>query len=239
MTRFRFTPFALFAAAVAYSGGCGDSKHETAGAIPVNHSPLSDSLRARAVKEFARRPDTLMIHVDSARTLGPASAPVTVTFVGHLQCAECTNFLRDILPVIRSEYITPGRIRFAYLDARAADTSYNARFAAHAAYCAALAGKFWPMIDSIAATREQWASLPDPQPRFDSLAVRLGANRATQTKCTEQALMSHTIQIDQERVAAAGIQTLPTLIIGDKIYGGSFTAGRVRSLLNDALDKKR
>ena len=225
---------------VAAAAACGDSTpRETAATVPVLHTPFRDSLRAKAVREFAARPDTLMIHVDSERTLGSSDAPVSVTFVGHLQCARCTNFLREVLPVLRREYVESGRVRFAYLNARASDTSYNARFAAHAAYCAALAGKFWPMVDSIAATREEWAHLADPQPRFDSLAVRLGAKPAVQAKCTVQALMSHTIKTDEERAAAAGISTLPTLIIGTDLVTGDLPLKRVRELLDEALAKKR
>ena len=229
--------FVLFSAALA---ACGDSApRETVGKAPVLHTALRDSARARTDREFAHRPDTFLVHVDSARIIGAATAPVTVTFVGHLQCVGCTDAVRDLLPTLRREYVTPGLIRLAYLNARAPDTDFNARFAAHAAYCAALAGKFWPMVESIAATREEWDRIPDPQPRFDSLAVRLGAKPAVQAKCTEQALMAHTIQLDEERVTAAGIRTLPTLIVGSELISGDLSLRRVRAAIDDALGKKR
>ncbi len=222
------------------TAACGDSRpKETVASMPVSKSPLHDSARARSDRAFARRPDTFLLHVDSQRTVGVRDAPLTVIFVGQLECAGCTDAVRDLLPTLRREYVVPGRIKLEYRSARAPDTNYNARFAVHAAYCAALADAFWPMIDALAASREEWAHLADPQPRFDSLAVRLGAKPAQQHKCTEQALMSHTIQLDEERVASAGIRILPTLIVGSEAISGDLSLRRVRMVIDAALAKKR
>jgi protein-disulfide isomerase len=215
-------------------GGSGPA----AATLSAEDRQIRDSVRARAASRFATRPDTLYARADSARTLGAASAPVWVIFVGQLQCAACTDAIRDLLPVLRREYVESGRIHLAYVNAEAPDTNYNARFAAHAAYCGAIAGKFWPMLDSIAATREEWARMPDPQPRFDSLAVRLGAKADFQSRCTTRKLMLPLVMSDQERAAKAGVTTLPSLLIGSEVLSGNLSPSRVRSAIDQALKRR-
>src|SRR5512140_2407107 len=179
----------LAAIVLLAAAACRDKpSNQAVGAIPgaaepavvAADQPIRDSIRARAAARFAARPDSLTAHADSARTLGATSAPLWVIFVGQLQSAAVTDAIRELLPILRREYVETGRIRLAYVNAAAPETAYNARFAAHAAYCGSIGGKFWTILDSIAATRDSWAPLPDPQPRLDSLAVRLGANRAFQ-----------------------------------------------------------
>ena len=234
--RFRTEYLLLIVATVA----CSDApRRKTETAATMGSRMIRDSIRARAAARFAARPDTLLAIADSARTVGAGSAPLWVIFVGHLQCAACTDAVRDLIPMLRREYVQPGRIHFAYMNAAASDTNYNARFAVHAVYCAALGGKFWPMLDSVAATREEWASMPDPQPRFDSLAVRLGANSALQSKCTSRGLMLPLVEWDQERVAAAAVTKLPTLLIGSEALSGDLSPSRVRSAIDAALALKR
>ena len=219
-------------------GSCRDSSPRATGRQD-EYSPFRDSIRKRAAARFSARPDTLLARADSARTLGAASASVWVILVGQLQCTACTDVVRDLLPILRREYVETGRIHLAYINAEAPDTNYNARFAAHAAYCAALGGAFWPMLDSIAATRQQWARLPDPQPHFDSLAVRLGADPALQTKCTTRTLMLPLVKWDQERAAAAGVTILPTILVGSTALSGDVSASRVRKAIDAALTQKR
>ena len=240
--RSQLSGFAIAAVIGSAALACGDAAPrervgETAGDSD-RYSPFRDSIRARAAARFSARPDTLLARADSARTLGAASAPLWVILVGQLQCANCADAVRDLLPVLRRDYVEPGRIRLAYINGPAPDTNFNARFAAHAVYCAALGGQFWPMLDSLAATRTEWARLPDPQPRFDSLAVRLGANASLQSACTNRALMMPLVMWDQDRAAAAGVKSLPTLLIGAKALSGDLSPARVRKAIDAALVKR-
>ncbi len=200
----------------------------------ADNSPIRDSIRARARASFAKRPDTLLARADLARTMGDSTARLWVILIGQLQCPACNAAIRELVPMIRAEYAEHGTVRLAFVAARAPDTDYNARFASHAAFCAGQAGKFWPMLEKIAATRETWAPLPDPQPHFDSLAITLGAQPAVQHKCTEQQRMLPLVMWDQQRAAEAA-ETLPTLLIGSKAFTGDLSASRVRREIDAAL----
>ena len=240
--RFR-SVLALFILALLGGVACGESRKREPGSGTVGSltredaefAPIRDSIRARAVGRFRARPDSLMPRADAARALGDTSAHVWVILVAQLQCAACSDAVRDLLPVLRREYVETGRIRLAYVNGVIPDTAFNAKFAIHAAYCAALAGKFWPMLDSIAATRTAWAREPDPQPRFDALAVRLGADAAVQKLCTTRALMQRLINLDRDRAEASGVTVLPTLLVGSTALSGDLSLSRVRAAIDAAL----
>lgn len=217
---------ALFAIAA-----CGDSPAPRASTV----NPVRDSIRVRSMRRFEERPDSLLARVDTARILGAPSARVWVVFVGELQCAQCALRLHELVPMLRREYVETGRIRLAYVNAGAADTVYNARFAAHAAFCAGLGGRFWEALDVIAAARDEWARLDDPQPRLDSLAVRAGANAEVQANCRQRQRMLPMVMWDRERAEASHVTVLPTLLVGDTPLTGDLSPAAVRRAIDKAL----
>jgi protein-disulfide isomerase len=219
---------ALFAAA------CGDAPAPRA--VTVN--PVRDAVRIRGLRRFEERPDTLLSRVDTARILGVPAARVWVVFVGELQCAACASSLHELVPMLRREYVETGKIRLAYVNAGAADTVYNARFAAHAAFCAGIGGHFWEALDLIAASRDDWARLDDPQPRLDSIAVRAGANPQAQAGCRQRQRMLPMVMWDKERAEASKITSLPTLLIGDQPLTGDLSPAVVRRAIDRALAGK-
>lgn len=214
---------------------CGDSPAPR----PKTVNPVRDSMRVRAMRRFEQRPDTLLARVDTARILGAPAARLWVVFVGELQCAGCASSLLELIPMLRREYVETGRIRLAYVNAGAADTVYNARFAAHAAFCAGISGRFWEALDVIAASRDDWADLDDPQPRLDSLAVRAGANPETQSACRQRQRMLPMVMWDKERAEASHVTTLPTLLIGDQPMAGDLSPAAVRRAIDKALAAAR
>lgn len=187
---------------------------------------------------LAAYPDTLLARVDSGRTLGMPSARLWVVFVGDLQCAKCATALHELVPMIRREYAETGKVRFGFVNAGTDDTVYNARFAAHAAFCAGTSGRFWEALDAIAVSRDDWASLDDPQPRLDSIAVRAGADAEKQASCRQRQRMLPMVVWDKQRAEEAGVATVPTLLIGDLLLTGSLSPVAVRRAIDKALAAK-
>jgi protein-disulfide isomerase len=223
------------AALTLLAAACGDSPAPRSATV----NPVRDSIRVRSMRRFEERPDTLLARVDTARVLGTPTARLWVVFVGELQCAACARSLHELVPVLRRAYVETGKIRLAYVNAGAADTVYNARFAAHAAFCAGIGGRFWEALDLIAASRDEWASLDDPQPRLDSLAVRAGADPATQSSCRQRQRMLPMVMWDKERAEASKITALPTLLIGDQSFSGDLSPATVRGAIDRALASRR
>src|SRR5207248_9492092 len=67
--------------------------------------------------------------------LGPANAPVTIVEFSSLTCPHCAAFEQNVFPMLRSQYIDTGKVRFVSrefpLDIKAASGSMLARCAAN------------------------------------------------------------------------------------------------------------
>jgi len=220
--------------ALAAVAGCRDAPAPRA--IAVN--PIRDSIRTRSLERFAERPDSVLARVDTGRILGAPTARQWVVFVGELQCAKCASALHELLPVLRREYVETGKIRFGFINAGAEDTVYNARFAAHAAFCAGLSGRFWEALDAIAAAHDEWVALDDPQSRLDAIAVRAGADAEQQRACRQRGRMLAMLAWDKERADAAQLTAIPTLLIGDQRLTGDLSPAAVRRAIDKALAAK-
>ncbi len=136
--------------------------------------------------------------------------------------------------MLRREYVESGIARLAFVNAPQ-DAHFNARFAAHAALCAASANRFWAMHDTLFATQQGWARREEPRPFFDSLAVAVGADSATQRRCTERQPLLRLLTTDMERSTAAGVTQVPTMLIGDRrLSGAQLTLPQIRRAVDAA-----
>ena len=79
---------------------------------------------------------------------GDALAPVLMVEFSDFQCQFSKKFYRQVYPIIEKEYISTGKVKFAYRDYPL--QSHNlAKQAAIVIRCAGKQGKFWQMYDKI------------------------------------------------------------------------------------------
>ena len=200
-------------------------------------SPI-DSIRARREAAIETRPDTFGMRVDSMRILHPAagaSAAVPwVVVISEFQCATCRRLALDVLPAIRRDIVERGTAHLAFVNTPRTE-HFNARFAAHAALCAASAGRFWEMHDSLFATLPHWDRLPDPQGYFDSLAVSAGVPAEVQAQCTAHQRLLRVIEGDLRRSAQAGVTDPPAVFVGERrLPASELTVEGIRRAIADA-----
>src|SRR5688500_6786723 len=100
--------------------------------------------------------DPVLDRIDEARMLGPESAKVWLIIASDFQCPYCRTFHHDTWKRIGQEYVTPGKIRVAFLN-HPMDFHQLAIPAAEAAMCAGKQGKFWQMHDSLFVNQDKWA----------------------------------------------------------------------------------
>lgn len=202
-----------------------------------------DSLRARREAAIATRPDTFGTRVDSLRILHPpagASAAVPwVVVISEFQCEPCRRFARAVLPAIRRDIAERGVAHLAFVNAPR-DEHFNARFAAHAALCAASAGRFWEMHDSLFATLPRWERMPDPQGYMDSLAVSAGVPFEEQDRCTKRKRLLRVVEGDIRRSAQANVTELPTVFVGERrLQGSELTVEGIRRAIAEEGGRSR
>jgi protein-disulfide isomerase len=220
---------------------CGDEVRQSAQTPQrVQPSrPLLDSLRARRNAALAKRPDTLGMRADSGRILGDSSANVWVIVTSDFQCTACREFAVRVLPTLRKEFVDNDLVRLAFVN-NPQERNFNARFAAHAALCAATGGRFWPMHDTLFATQHVWDRMPDPRPYMDSLAVAVGVPADKQADCTSRNRMLLRLTNDIEQSRQSGVTSVPTVFVGDRRLGSNeLTPRAVERAVREALAERR
>lgn len=130
----------LISAAIIYSNG-GFGKLSAGGTANVGQAPGGQ-------KEVSEDDDAF---------IGDKDAPVVMIEFSDFQCPFCRSFWRDTFPLIKSEYIDTGKVRFVYRDF---PLSFHpgAMSAAQAAECAEEQGKFWEMHDKIFSEQDKLGS---------------------------------------------------------------------------------
>lgn len=232
--RLLLAQFAIVLNCATFTGCAADT--EPAPRVTLD---LNDSLRVRRSFELEKRPDTLGSRVDTMRILGSPNAAVWLVVVSDFQCAACADFAQRVLPALRRDYVERGAVRLAYVNFPQ-DRGFNARIAAHTALCAASAGRFWAMHDSLFATLPRWQRTPDPQPFFDSMAVVVGVPPEEQRFCIERQRLLHLLAGDMERSRKSGVTEVPTVFIGSEMLSGRrLTEKAVRRALDEALARAR
>jgi protein-disulfide isomerase len=103
--------------------------------------------------------------------------------------------------------------------------------------CAAAQGKFWPYHEALFATQKGWESLSSPAAVLDSIAGAVGLDKASWKQCVDSGKMKPLIDADRDRSAAAGVQSTPSFIIGDRVMLGVQPIERLRAALDSEIAK--
>jgi protein-disulfide isomerase len=215
----------LFAVACNTSSGATTTTFDgaTAGAI----------VAARA----AVPADSFTQRIDGARISGDSTAKVWMIMVSDFQCPYCKQWHDESFAALRREYVDNGKVRLAYYNFPLT-IHPNAVPAAEAAMCAGAQNKFWPMHDALFASQATWAGLKDPAPVFDSLGTKVGLDARSFNACRTTHATLPMIRADQDRAERAGVQSTPTIIIGNKLIAGAQPTDIFRRALDAALAAK-
>lgn len=126
------------------------------GKLVVGAQPFGvfQSVIEEKLQEEREEREELTNLIDDDAHLGDENAPVVMIEFSDFQCPFCRSFWRDTLPLIKSEYIDTGKVRFVYRDFPLG-FHQGAMPAAQAAECAREQDKFWEMHDKIFIEQEK------------------------------------------------------------------------------------
>ena len=173
---------------------------------------------------------------DHGRIEGDANAKTWLIVASDFQCPFCKQWHDESYKIVYDEYVRPGKIKVAYVN-YPLQQHQNAQPTAEAAMCASAQGKFWPYHEALFATQHQWEELVPPTAFLDSLAGTVGLDKAAWQQCVASGRMKPLIQADHDRVAAAGVSSTPSFLIGDKILAGAQPIAVLRAAIDSELVK--
>jgi protein-disulfide isomerase len=168
----------------------------------------------------------------ATRAKGSPSAPVTVYEMSDFQCPYCRRFALETFRAIEKEYISPGKVRWVFVNFPLTSIHANAVPAAATAVCAARQGAFWPMHDLIYQHQETWAPLKEPGPFFVSLADSVGISKSKLVECVKSPTTEAEIRSEAQGAERAGASSTPTFYI----EGGLMTGAQPLPVFRQVLD---
>jgi protein-disulfide isomerase len=147
------------------------------------------------------------VSLKGAALQGSPAARVGVLEASDYQCPYCGEFARQTLPALETQYVEPGKVRFAFLNLPLPMHPF-AEKAAEAAECARRQGQFWAYHTLSFAHQDQ---LDEADLRARARAIHLDGQ-------TFDACLGGQAAADVARDAAAaralGVTGTPTFLIG-------------------------
>ncbi|MBI2068541.1 MAG: DsbA family protein [Candidatus Yanofskybacteria bacterium] len=163
------------------------------------------------------------VSVDDDPMLGNPKAKITLVEFSDFQCPFCRSFWRDTLPLIKSEYIDTGKVRFVYRDF---PLSFHpgAMPAAQAAECAREQDKFWEMHDKIFSEQAKQGSgtIQFPETDIKKWASQIsGLDLNKWNECIASKKYKSEVEKDLKDGTAYGVSGTPTVFINGKPVVGA------------------
>ncbi|MEZ4606586.1 MAG: thioredoxin domain-containing protein [Deinococcales bacterium] len=122
----------------------------------------------------------------SKHTLGPENARYVIREFSDLECPYCARFASEALPMIQSQLLSRGDVRFEYHHFPLTSIHPHAVLAAEASECVAEVNgetHFWSYHQALFQRQSAWAVLSDPTSYFIQIAREIGLSDAMMSDC--------------------------------------------------------
>lgn len=178
------------------------------------------------------------VSTDDDAYLGDKDAPVVIVEFSDYQCPFCRSFWRDTLPLIKSEYIDTGKVRFVYRDFPL-DMHPGAMPAAQATECAEEQGKFWEMHDKIFIEQEKQGG-GTVQFGVDDIkkwAGGIGLNISELSSCLDSQKYAEEVKKDLKDGQTAGVSGTPGFFVNGRLVVGAQPFSVFKTIIDEELAK--
>lgn len=158
------------------------------------------------------------LFLPARHALGPEDARYVIREFSDFQCPACATFNRVGLPLIKTELLPRGDVRFEFHHLPLESIHANAFPAAEAAECVtSLNGPdaFWRYHDALFERQRAWAPLGDPTSYFVRLAGDLGLVTEGLEAClSERTFHAEVRQAYTHAVRVLGLSSTPSVFVG-------------------------
>jgi protein-disulfide isomerase len=159
----------------------------------------------------AQEADRLLGPLSTDHVLGRPDAPNIIIDYFSLTCPYCANFHAAVLPVIKRDWIDPGRASFIY---RHFPSDAVATRASLLAECGG--PKFFETIDALFKSQVDWMTAPAPQDEMMKVMVAAGIPAGA---CLADGRLFDKVVGDVQSGQALKVRFTPTLFINEQNYG--------------------
>jgi protein-disulfide isomerase len=162
-------------------------------------------------------------------TMGDPNAPITLVEYAMFTCPHCADFVTDVFPKLKAEYIDTGKVRLIFRE-----VYFNAPslWAALIARCAP-ADRYFGVSELLFETQAGWLNSTDGPTIMKNLygiGRQAGLTDAQMDACREDTAYAEALVADyQKHQAADAIDATPTFIInGEKLENAPYEAFKAK-----------
>lgn len=168
------------------------------------------------------------------KVFGSPDAPVTVIEYASLTCHHCKNFHVNFWPEIKERYVDTGKVRFIMrefpLDPLATAGFMLARCSGDE--------KWYPVVDTLYRSDEQWAHAADPVEGLYSIMRQTSMGREAFEACLRNQKLLDDINEVSRRGAAAGVKSTPTFFINGRMQSGALSPKAFAEIVDPLIEAK-
>jgi protein-disulfide isomerase len=150
--------------------------------------------------------------------IGSADAPNIIMEYASMTCPHCAQFQKEVFPALKAKFIDNGKARYVFrefpLDNLAAAASMLVRCSGN--------DRYYPMIDSMFSTQEDWA-VPgvDAREKLLQIAQRLGISKEEFDKClADKELFDKIVKTREIANEKFRVNSTPTFFVNGKRMNG-------------------
>ena len=166
------------------------------------------------------------------KTLGDATAPVTVVEYASMSCPHCATFHNDTWKPFKEKYVDTGQARFVF---REFPLNAPAYAVAMLARCAP-ADRFFPIVDLYFAHQDEWLRSSDMFNAILDLAKQVGFTKKTFEACLKNQALFDGLNAEKDRASRTfGVNSTPTFFINGKKQSGALTIDQLDSHIQPLL----
>ena len=195
---------------------------------------LNGPIQAESKKSAAQKNLPAINDILADRVLGQKNAAITIIEYASMTCPHCAEFHAGPFQTLKKEYIETGKVKFIYRD-------YPLdRLALAAAMMARCAPKerYYPIIEIIYRTQENWAKQADPTAALCQIGLLSGISKDACDNCLRnKEIYEGVMKIRNEGGEKFNIQSTPTILMNEKKINGNITSKNLRLTLDAQLNK--
>jgi protein-disulfide isomerase len=169
---------------------------------------------------------------------GSPNAPIEITEYADFQCPFCQTFATLQMPTIDERLIQTGRVRWRYRDFPLQQHPFS-RLAAHSAACADEQGKYWQQHQRIYEGQSEWSEARDAGAIFRNYAKANGLDLGRYDACMKSGKYAGRIQASYNEGVQVGVNSTPTLLIGDRLYKGRFDSDAIIKMVDSLAPRSK
>ena len=175
-------------------------------------------------------------------SIGRTDAPVTIIEYASMTCGHCAQFHNQIYPLLKKDYIDPGKVRLIFrefpLDPWATAASMLARCVARGQSKSRFDTKrFLIFLDILFQQQARWALAEDRMGALKSLARQAGLGEKSFIACFDDKKLLDGLHASRTRGSEMGVQATPSFFINGVLISGNQPYPTFRRVIDEALDE--